>query len=70
MEASVNASVWVVLYSITTICLSNEVQFFSPTSSPLALYYNITLIDADGLNPGLSYFELFTYDNAETSFLI
>ena len=55
LEASVKASIWVVLYS-TTICLSNEVQCFSPTSSPLALYYKITLIYAEGLNPGLSYF--------------
>src|SRR5882757_2607786 len=52
LEASRNGTTWVELYSTTTNHLSNEIKFFQPTSSPLALYYKITFIEAEGTNPG------------------
>ena len=37
LEASVNGSTWVVLYSTVTIPSSNETQFFAPMRSPPVL---------------------------------
>ena len=69
LEASNNTLIWVTLYSATNIILDNRTQFFAPTSSLLAMYYKITIIATEGDNPGLSYFQLFTYDKLETPYL-
>ena len=69
LEASSDAITWATLYSGHNIYLSNTVQFFAPIISPLAAYYKIIVVESEGANPGLSYFQLFSYDKIEQTYL-
>jgi len=55
LEASDDAVNWVSLYTTGN-------TFFNPTISPLCKFYKLTVLGAEGNNPRLSYFQLFTYD--------
>jgi len=62
LEASDDDINWVSLYTTANISIGNTTQFFEPAISPLCKFYKITVLGAEGNNPGLSYFQLFTYD--------
>jgi len=62
LEASDDAANWVTLYNIDYSFIGNTTQFFTPSISPLCKFYKLTVLETEGPNPGLSYFQLFTYD--------
>ena len=69
LEASKDSIMWVELYSANNKYISGTVQFFAPTISPLASYYKLIILNSEGVNLGLSYFQVFTYDNIELPYL-
>jgi len=69
LEASSDAITWATLYSGHNIYLSNTVQFFEPRISPVAAYYKIIVVESEGTYPGLSYFQLFSYNKIEQPYL-
>ena len=70
LQASLNGTNWTTLYETTSIYIGSITQFFSVDSvnPPRASYYKLVVNGADGVNPGLSYFQLFIYD--ENDFII
>jgi len=62
LDASDDAINWTSLYTTAITCIGNTTQFFTPEISPLCKFHKITVLGAEENNPGLSYFQLFTYD--------
>jgi len=65
LQASKNGLIWVTLYLATNRPIGLTTQFFCVTSSPLASYYKLVVSSAEGVNLGLSFFQIYTYDNIE-----
>jgi len=59
LDASDDEIIWLTLYTTDNTFTT---QFFTPAIIPLCKFYKITVLGAEGNNPGLSYFQLFTYD--------
>jgi len=61
LDASDDAINWSSLYTAADKFIGNTTQFFTPVICPLCKFYKIIVLGAEGNNPGLSYFQLFTY---------
>src|SRR5271163_451396 len=65
LQASKDGFIWATLYSATDTYIGSTIQGFSVTSSPLASYYKIVILDGEGTNPTLNHWQLYTYDGLE-----
>ena len=60
---------WIDLYSANNKYIADAVQSLASAINPLASYYKLMILNSEGANPGLSYFQLFTYENIELPYL-
>src|SRR5258708_26558 len=64
LEASSDGSHWVILYSVVNKYIGDATEFINvnTTNPPWAKYYKLVVNEAEGVNPGISYMQLFTLD--------
>ena len=66
LEANNNGIIgYTILYSTANTYIGNTTQFFNivNTAIPAASFYKLVVVDSEGTQPGLSYFQLFTLDH-------
>jgi len=64
LEASSDGTRWVILYSVVNKYIGDATEFMDVNTAnpPWAKFYKLVVTEAEGTNPGISYWQLFTLD--------